>query len=239
MRGCLFTLALGLAVLVGAVWYLLPAAAGALISVALVAAGLQGTGTVVTVSATPPFELLSGHADVVRVESTDATWDGLKIGDLRLALVDVDLGTRTAAKVEATLSAVRFSGSDGRPIEVETVEVAGSGDAPAVRLTFDPAVVAGMAAAAIEAETGRSPDGLRFAPPDRVSFVLLGRPIAGRLAVDRAGELVLRVAGRAPIVVLAPATDSPFRLADVAVTADGKLVLGGSLDLRALGLLGG
>jgi len=239
MRGCLFTLALGLAVLVGAAWYLLPAAAGALISVALVAAGLQGTGTVVTVSATPPFELLSGHADAIRVESTDATWNGLAIGDLRLVLVDVDLGTRTAAKVEATLSAVRFSGSDGRPIEVETVEVAGSGDAPTATLTLDPAVVVRMVSAAIEAEAGRAPDGLRFAPPDRVAFVLLGRSASGRLAVDRAGELVLRVAGRAPIVVLAPATGSPFRLADVAVTADGKLVLGGSLDLRSLGLLGG
>ncbi len=239
MRGCLFTLALGLAVLVGTAWYLLPAAAGALIGVALVAAGLQGTGTVVTVSATPPFELLSGHADAIRVESTDATWDGLAIGDLRLVLVDVELGTRSAGRVEATLSAVRFSGSDGRPIEAETVEVAGSGDAPTARLTFDPAVVVGMASAAIEAETGRSPDRLRFAPPDRVAFVLLGRSASGRLAVDQAGELVLRVAGRAPIVVLAPAADSPFRLADVTVTADGQLVLGGSLDLRALGLLGG
>lgn len=239
MRGCLFTLVLGLAVLVGAAWYLLPAAAGALIGVALVAAGLHGTGTVVTVTATPPFELLSGHADAVQVESTDATWDGLAIGDLRLVLVDVGLGTRSAGRVEATLSAVRFSGSDGRPIEAERVEVAGSGNAPTARLVFDPAVVVGMASAAIEAETGRSPDRLQFAPPDQVAFVLLGRSVSGRLAVDRAGELVLRVAGRSPNVVLAPGPDSPFRLADVTVTADGQLVLGGSLDLRALGLLGG
>lgn len=239
MRGCLFTLTLGLAVLVGAAWYLLPAAAGGLIGMALVAAGLQGTGTVVTVSANPPFELLSGHADAIRVESTDATWDGLMIGDLRLTLVDVDLGRRTAAKVEGTLSAVRFGGSEGRPIEAATVEIAGSGDAPTARLTFDPAAVVEMAAAAIEADLGRSPDRLRLAPPDRAVFVLLGRSVSGRLAVDRVGELVLQVAGRVPVVVLAPGTAGPFRLTDVAVTADGGLVLSGSLEPRLLGLSGG
>lgn len=238
MRGCLFTLVLGLAVLLGAAWFLLPLVAGAVISVALVGAGLHGTGTAVTVSANPPFELLSGHADVVQVGSTDATWGGLTIGDLRLTLIDVDLGARTAARVEATMSAVRFTGSDGRPVEVEAVEVRGSGSAPAARLTFDSAVVARMAIAAIEAGTGHPPDRLRFAPPDRVSFVLLGRPVSGTLVVDGAGQLVLRVAGLAPIVVLAPGAGSPFRMTGLAVAADGSLVLSGTLDLKVLGLGG-
>ena len=114
MRGCLFTLLLG-AIVIGFVIVVgLPAAAAGILTAGLSTAGLVADDTTVTVTSDPPTDFLGLRADSVRVTATDATFRGMEIGALDLALGDVQILERTAGSVDGQLTDVTLHGC-GRP----------------------------------------------------------------------------------------------------------------------------
>ena len=63
MRSCLVQLLILVALVFGLVWFGLPIGAAWVATNALKAAGFSGTDTAVTVTADPPFLLLTGHVE--------------------------------------------------------------------------------------------------------------------------------------------------------------------------------
>ncbi len=95
-----------------------------------------------------------------------------------------------------------------------------------------------MVSAAVEAELGVRPSSVRLEAPDRL-VIKAGVTITGRLAVTRAGNLVLRpdepLQDGAPIVLLRGGEDIPIELTSVLVTDGGDLQLTGDLVVDLLG----
>src|SRR5512142_93137 len=113
MRGCLTVLVAGVAFLAILGWFVLAPLAGAVIATGLVASGLSGSGTTVEVTASPPYELLSLHADAVDIHSSDVTWRGLSASTLDVRLIGLDLGARTAEAVRGRLDGVSIPTGGG------------------------------------------------------------------------------------------------------------------------------
>ena len=81
MRGCLFTLILGAAVIGVFVFLGLPGdRRGRAHRAASRRPDSQADDTTVTVASDPPTDLFGLHADRVRIQATDATFRGLEIG---------------------------------------------------------------------------------------------------------------------------------------------------------------
>lgn len=238
MRGCLFTLLLGVAVLVVGAWLLLPPLAAGVITAGLSAAGVQGSGTTVVVDASPPLELVVGRADSVHIGSTDVTWGDLRIGRLDLEARGVDLFARTTATLEGTLTSVRLVVAGGLDVDVASITIAGSSSAPTATLRIDAATVSRVATGAIETATGSRPERVALAAPDRVSVTVGGVTAAGRLLVDESGEVVVSIAGQPPVVVVPSGPGNPFRFTRATVGTGGGIVLDAILAPGALGLAG-
>lgn len=237
MRGCLFVLAAGAIAVALAVVIGLPWAASGLLGAGLRAAGLESADTVVTVSSDPPTDLLGLHADHVRVRATDATFRGLSIGALDLALTNVDVLGRTADTVKGTLTDVVASVPGGASVRLDAVTLGGTGDAVTASTVLAGAAARTLISDAVERELGTRPDSVRLSAPDAVT-VRLGAKVTGRLAVSPTGDLVARVAdgpAAGTEVVLVDAADLPLRLTRVRVTQDGDLRLDGVLGVGILG----
>ena len=240
MRGCLFTLLLG-AIVVGFVVVVgLPAAAAGILTAGLSAAGLVADDTTVTVTSDPPTDLLGLRADRVRVTATDATFRGMEIGALDLALGDVaDPGAdgRERGRRADRRHADRTPAASGSPSSGSRSWAARTGSR---RRPSSPAREAeALIADAVEAQTGRRPTSVTLRAPDRVSFVLGGTTVAGQLGVTPDGDLVVRgddglTQGR-EVVLVRGGEDLPIELTSVRVTGAGDLRLTGDL---AVGILG-
>jgi hypothetical protein len=233
MRGCL-TFLLFVAILVGALaWVGLPTVASAGITAALAASGLSGTDTKVTVTANPPLELASLHADSVRVQTSDAHWNDLRAATLDLTLDDVSLGSRSFASIKGRLTGVQMA-SGGTTLSSGLVTLAGSSSKATATIAVAPGVVSALATDAAERTIGTRPSKVTLSAPDKVSLVIDGRSVAGRLAIDAGGALVALVQGAGTVQLLAPDAGNPFTLTSVAVTPDGGLTLGARVDLGSL-----
>ncbi len=233
MRGCL-TFLVFLAVLVGIVgWFALPGAASFAISTALTVGGFSGTNTHVSVSAEPPYELATLHADRVHVTSTAVAWRDVRAGGLDVTLSDVDLGARTFAGVQGRLTNVTVATAVAGPVTADLVTIRGSGTRIVASLTVPPAQVRRLASAAAAGAIGGAPTQVTLAAPDRVTLVVAGRSVAGRLAVDAGGGLVMRVEGVGTVDVLRPGGDLPFRLTSATISRTGALAVGAVLDRGA------
>ena len=238
MRGCLFTLAFGAAVIGLIVVVGLPQVAAGMVTTAVTAAGLQADDTTVTVSSDPPTDLIGLHADRVRVRATDATFRDLAIGELDLVLRDVSILERSAGGVEGSLTDVTIEDLGGREATLDEIAVTGGGDDVTATTVIDGAVAEGLIADAVEERTGARPDSVSLRDPDRLT-IDAGIEVGGTLDVDGAGNLVLEVddnpLGLEEVILLRGGEDLPIRLTDVLVTLDGDLQLDGDL---AIGLLG-
>src|SRR5438067_552454 len=139
VRGCL-TFVLFVAVLVGAMaWIGLPTVASAAITAGLTASGLSGTDTKVTVTADPPLELASLHADTVRVHTTDAHWQDLRAASLDMAMTDVSLGSRSFASINGRLTGVEMPTGD-TTLSSSLVTLAGSSAKATATIAVAPSV---------------------------------------------------------------------------------------------------
>ncbi|MCJ7709631.1 MAG: hypothetical protein MUQ32_02265 [Chloroflexi bacterium] len=242
MRGCLFTLLLGAIVLGFAVVVGLPAAASAVLTGAITAAGLQADDTTVGVASDPPTDLLGLHADRVRIRATDATFHDLEIGELDVTLGDVAIIDRTVETVEGTLAGVTVPDVGGRPLALAEVTLVGGGETITASTTVDGAAAEALLADAIEAESGVRPSSGTLSAPDRVA-ARMGVVVHARLRVNAAGDLVAKVldgpeAGRS-LTLLRGGDDLPIHLTGARVTTAGDLRLTGDLEIGLLGFLGG
>ena len=239
MRGCLFTLLLG-AIVIGFVIVVgLPSAAGAILTAGLSTAGLVADDTTVRVTSDPPTDLLGLRADSVRVTATDATFRGMEIGALDLALGDVQVLERTAWSVDGLLTDVTVTGADGRRITVERITLLGGPGGIATTTVMPNGQAKALIADAIEAQTGSRPTSVTLGAPDKVSFTIGGTKLAARFSVNPGGDLVVRgddglTQGR-EIVLVRGGDDLPIELTSVKVMASGGLRLSGDL---AIGILG-
>ena len=154
MRGCLFTLMLGAIVVAFIVVVGLPALAGAVLTAGVSAAGLVADDTAVTVSSSPPTDLLGLHADTVLLTATDATFRGMRIGSLDLALGDVRILDRRMAVVDGELREVTIRTRDGRDLAVERMALLGSGDDITTTTLILNQEAENAVSAAIEADLG-------------------------------------------------------------------------------------
>lgn len=234
MRGCLTTLLLLVAVVLVASWLILPAVAAGAIDRGLGLAGFDGAMRRVTVVASPPLDLLTLHADAIHVEATDAEYHGLRIADVDVTLGDVALLDRTAQTIAGTLTTVQFDATDGLPVTVSSIRLSGSGTAVAATISLSAAEFRTLATAGVKRTLGTTPSKVTLAAPDKVTVVVGGRTVTGRLAVDAGGGLVFRPNGAggalpASVDIVRPGPDVPIRLEGVTVGPSGATLVG-SLD---------
>jgi hypothetical protein len=234
MRGCLTMLLLLAALFLIVSWLFLPAVAAGAIDRGLDLAGFAGSDRRVTVVASPPLDLLALHADSVEVEATDVVYRGLRIADVDVTLGDVALLDRTAQTIAGTLSTVEFDATDGTPITLDSVRLSGSGTAVAATISLTADDFRDLATAAVKRTLGTTPSKVTLAAPDKVTVVVGGHSVAGRLGVDAGGGLVFRPGapgGSVPasVDIVRPGPDVPIRLEGVTVGPSGATLVG-SLD---------
>jgi hypothetical protein len=239
VKGCLFIVVLAAALVVGLVWFALPPAAGWAIEAAIPRDALRGT-VHATVGVDFPPELLTGHADTVRLQSVDgvdAAGGTLEAAALDVTLRDVHLFDRTAARVDGNMTGVRVI-YDGLPIiTVRRIDVAGPTDAIVTTLSIDAAEARRRAVVLLTAELGHPPDRLTLVAPDRIEAVINGVSVAGRLVVQD-GALVAVGDKPLPTLQVIPASATgPLTLQSVTIRPD-ALVVTGTLAPSALGIAG-
>ena len=91
-----------------------------------------------------------------------------------------------------------------------------------------------LATAGVKRTLGTTPSKVTLAAPDKVTVVVGGRTVTGRLAVDAGGGLVFRPNGAggalpASVDIVRPGPDAPIRLEGVTVGPSGATLVG-SLD---------
>lgn len=236
MRGCLFTIALGVVAVVFAVVVGLPAVAAGVLTAGVRAAGLQASDLTVSVSSDPPTGLLGLKADRVRVRATNATFRGLQIGALDVTLLDVALLDRSVGGVAGRLTGVTVPNVAGQPLGLAAITLGGSGGAATASTTITAADAQALVAAEIASSAGVTvpASAVRLMAPDKVS-VKAGPTLTATLQVDGSGNLVAVVPGIAPAMLLRAGEDVPMRLTSVRVTPAGELVLTGELTVGLLG----
>lgn len=238
MRGCLFTLVIGAVAIALLVVVGLPQVYAGILTGALTAAGLQADDTTVTVSSDPPTDLLGLHADTVTVTATDARFRGMRIGALDLRLGGVAVLDRTAETVDGTLRNVTLTDVGGEAVVLDEIGVGGDSSGLTATTTIAGAEAERLIAKAIEERAGVAPDSVSLLAPDTLR-VALGVTVEGTLAVNDAGDLVVRLkddpVGIGELTLLRGGSDLPIRLTGVRVTKGGDLRLEGDL---AIGILG-
>jgi hypothetical protein len=233
MRSCLIQLLITAAVAFAVLWFGLPFGASWLATNALGAAGFNGTDTKVEVSANVPPRILLGHADSIRLTSSQVSAGGLNAATLDVTLSDVDLFGRKFDTVTGTLTGVRVAAPSGDPIPIDTVTLSGQGTAAKAILTVSNTEIETLVASELKAQTGAVAT-VKLAAPNLATITVNGQSEQGHLVV-RGGELQLvPVSGALPTLTLMGAGSSdPFALSSVAVGAK-TVTLDGTIDLQAL-----
>ena len=239
MRSCLIQLLIAVAVIFALLWFGVPLGASWLATNALNAVGFTGTDTKVEVSADLPPRLLVGHADTVRVRSSQVS-----VGDLNAATMDVTLGNvelidRKIGTVDGSFSGVRVPAPNGDPVTIDTVAVKGSGASAKATLTISTAEAERLADSQIKAQTGAEAT-VRLASSERVSngvpvtVTISGHSQQGVLEVNDGALELVPVSGALPTVTLiAVGQGNPFELQSVTGGA-GTVTLVGTIDLQSL-----
>jgi hypothetical protein len=232
MRGCLSILVLAVAFVVGATWFFGSSAAALVVETGLSLTGFHGTNTDVKVAADPPLQVLTGHADQIRITSDDATLSQFTAGHLDLTLTDVDLVPRRFAHADGDLTDVTMRTSDDSALRATTVEFSGDGDAAATTIKVDHDTLVGIALDTISRQLGVPASDVTVTPPNAISFTSGGSTIAGRLvAVDGGVSVNAELPGNPRIDLIKPMRG--LRFTNVAIRDD-SLVLSATLDVEAL-----
>lgn len=233
MRSCLIRLLITVGVIFALLWFGLPLGASWLATNALNAAGFTGTNTRVDVSANLPPTILLGHADTIRLTSSQ-----VGAGDLHAATIDVTLGNvefidRTVGTVSGTLTGVRVAAPNGDPVTIETATLAGSGTSATATLTISSAEAETLAESQLRAQTGISGT-VKLAGQDRVTATINGKSESGKLVVNGGAlQLVPASASLPTVILLAAGSGNPFQLESVTATAN-AVTLVGTIDLQSL-----
>jgi len=236
MRGCLFVVVTGLAVLAAAAWFGAPPMAELLVRSSLQAGGLESTERIeVDVTFTSPGDLLAGRAKTVRIETGRATIAGVGWRQARMELGEVELlGARFAA-VDIELDAPTFRGAtDGVGLAALRLVARGSADAAATRITMSADQVLELGRASFESSFGGSPDRVDLSAPAIASGSVRGVPFNATIRLDD-GALVIvpERADLAAVELFRPDASVPFQIEGVRVEA-GELVIVGTLDVSKM-----
>lgn len=231
MRGCLTTFFIFLALVVVATWLFAPTVAAGLISAGLGGAGFQSADRQVTVTADPPIELLTLHADAVHLQATDATFAGLHMAKVDVTLGGVGLLGRQADSVVGTLTGVRLPtllSDDASTLTVDSIGLSGpSSDLRAI-MTLSAAGIRTLVSAAVQSELGAPATKVTLAAPDKVTVVTSGVNVRGRLVVDGAGGLAFLVASPPGLVgsldIIKPSSTQPLHFTSVALRSSGATI---------------
>ncbi len=236
MRGCLFVVLIGLAVLAAGAWFGTPPLAAALVRASLESAGFATVEPPeVDVSFASPGDLLSLRATTVRIVAGEGQARGMGWRDATIELHDVDLLDARFATIDADIDQPTFQdGSGVTGLGATRLTASGPSEAAATRVTISVAEFQELARGPFLARYGAAPAELRLIAPDVVSGVLLGQRLRAIVRVD-SGALVLDPeAAELPVLELfRPAADLPFGLEDVTIEA-GDLVVLGRLDAAAM-----
>jgi hypothetical protein len=231
VRGCLSVLLLAAVFVVAGAWFGGPVLAGALVQTGLVTSGLDAGEMRVSVESDPPIETATGHADWLAVDARDLDWNGIAARSLDLELRDVDLVSRTAGRVDGTISGVELpnvqpAGSDA------SIEIHGPAGSATATVTIDGDAVEQMALAAFQAKLGIRPDSATLGEPNLIRIKARGVEVTGAITVGEDGSIAVATPlGTATIVGADPSQPIRFASADV---ENGDLVLTGTLDVNDL-----
>jgi len=241
MRGLLYIVLLGGAVLVLLTYVVLPAASAGFLTAAIGAAGLEAPDTVVRVRSDPPWDLLGLHADQVQVRATHATFRGASVDSVALDFTDVAILGGSTGGVVGRLDGVSLPDVGLRKLQglrLATVDLSGSGGSMIATSTVTAADARTLIANGIQAVLGVFPTTVTLTAPDRVVVRIAGAEASGRVSVTADGGLVVHL-DTGPMarqdLALAGADSTPFRLTSVTVTADGGLRIVGELPGGLLG----
>ena len=232
MRGCLSVIVLAGAFIVAGTWFAGPAVAGFVIESGLSAAGFNGTNTSVKVTTDPPFEVVTGHADRVDIDSKDATVEQFTAGSVELTLTDANLLTRTFGNVEGTLDNVTLEGSGD--VSLQATRVAISGDPSAADMTIDVTreALSNAALEMFQQQLGVDVDTVELSAPDQIAFKAGNTTVAGQFEIHEGGlSMTVNLPGAQRIDLLEAGRG--FRLTKVSIDDDG-MTLDGILDVQRL-----
>ena len=234
MRSCLIQLLVTIGVIFVLLWFGLPFGASWLATNALNAAGFTGTDTRVEVSADLPPRILLGHADKIRLTSTQVS-----VGDLHAASIDVTLGNvelidRKIGSIHGSMTGVRVPAASGtQPLTADRVAVDGAGAAATATLTCSPAQIKALVVAQLKAQK-IDVTSVTFAAPDKVVVTASGISKSGHLVASN-GALEVVVPGLTPATttLISAGNGNPIHFTSVAVTAT-AVTLVGTIDLQSL-----
>jgi hypothetical protein len=235
MRGCLFVLIVGAALVLGAAWFGAPPIASTAISSILNGSGYRAASSTVTTTASPPLRLLLGHADRVTIDGRDVTWRTFKAGRLQLTLDDVDLFARTAGTIHGSITAAQLQASDPSAAPTADVTIDGTGSRAAATIRVPGTAVDALVRNGVAKQYGVAVTATALVAPNTLRITTSGLMLEGRLAIDAGGALVLVTRlGSSDLFRFDPS----FPIALTAVHVKGSdLELTGTLDAEAL--LGG
>jgi hypothetical protein len=232
MRGCLFVLVIGAALVAGAAWFAGPPLTSTVISSVLEGSGYRAESSTITTTADPPLRLLLGHADRVTIDGRNVTWRTFKAGRLELTLDDVDLFGRTAGSIHGTISGAQLQTTDGTTAPTADVTVDGSGTNADATISVLGATVDGLVRSGVAKQYGAAVTATSLLAPDTLRITTSGTTIEGRLAIDSGGGLVL-VTRLGSADLFRFDTSFPITLTGVRVSGS-DLELSGTLDAEAL-----
>ena len=233
MRSCLIQLLITIAVVFALLWFGLPFGASWLATNALHAAGFAGTDTKVAVSADVPPRILLGHADTIRLTSSQVFVGDLHAATVDLTLGNVDLFDRKVGTVTGTLTGVSVPAANGDPATIDKAMIDGSGTAATATLSISTAEVEALGASQLKAQTGIG-GVVSVGPPDLMTVTINGQSAPGHLVVADGSLEFVPVSASLPTVTLIEAGGgNPFQLSSVAV-ASGGVTLVGTIDLQTL-----
>jgi hypothetical protein len=233
MRSCLIQLLVTLAFIFALVWFGLPFGAGWLATNALNAAGFTGTDTKVSVAADLPPRILLGHADTVRLTSSQVSVGDLHAGAIDVTLGNVELFDRKVGTVAGTLTGVRVPAINGALITAQTVAIAGAGTDATASLTVANAQLEGLATSQLKA-AGLNATSVKLQAPDRVVVKGGGVSRTGHLVVKGGAlQVVLTGATPATVILLDSGSGNPFQFTSVSVGTS-VVTLVGTIDLQSL-----
>jgi hypothetical protein len=217
-----------------AIWIAGPPIAAGIVTIGLGVTGFDADETTVTVVADPPFDLVGGRADEIRIRATNATFGGLTAVTVDVVLVDVDILDRRAEFVRGRLEGVVVGATDER-LAVSAITFEGAGDEADAAARVRAESIETLAAQSIESSVGTAPDSVDLVAPDVLAFSVAGVSAQARLAVDELGNLAaLGVPGANGAVLLVGAASIARFQVDAVAVEGGELVVRGKLDVAAL-----
>jgi hypothetical protein len=225
-RGCLASIVVFGAIVIGVLWFALPPIAGGLAVGALNNAGFHGTDTRVDVGAALPLRLLFLDADQVRIRSTNADIRNVHADSVDITLRDVSIGSRRFGFIEGSLTGVRVTPDQGPAFEATEVAITGPAEGARVTISVDKASVRNIVSSALATSSGVTVTNVSLASPNRITVATQRGTISGRIGVTAAGDLVLLPSTGGSINLVGTGPDQPVRLQSVQVAGDGLEVAG-------------